>query len=327
MLSRELRDQFLSVMAGASILEVEQVQSLWSGYGYIYRVFVKGAEQSSYIIKSIQLPDDHKHPRGWNTNLSHQRKVKSYEVEFNWYKTYAQKALPDAIVPRYIHGSRQGENILLIIEDLNALGYTRRVSFPKLDDLYSGIKWLASFHAKFMGATTEGLWTNGTYWHLATRPDELNELTDKGLKEVARHIDAKLTNAYYQTLVHGDAKVANFCFQESGTGIAAVDFQYVGGGCGMKDLAYLIGSCLYEDDCEKYETQLLDHYFTSLTQALNKQQSNIHIKKVESEWRMLYPYAWADFHRFLKGWSPGHWKINSYSERICKQVIKEIKNE
>ena len=40
-----------------------------------------------------------------------------------------------------------------------------------------------------------------------------------------------------------------------------------------------------------------------------------------SEWRDLYPLAWTDFHRFLKGWSPGHWKINSYSERLTREVL------
>ena len=45
---------------------------------------------------------------------------------------------------------------------------------------------------------------------------------------------------------------------------------------------------------------------------------------LETEWRSLYQVAWADFHRFLKGWSPGHWKINSYSERITAEVIKNL---
>ena len=47
-------------------------------------------------------------------------------------------------------------------------------------------------------------------------------------------------------------------------------------------------------------------------------------KALENEWRPLYRVAWADFHRFLKGWSPGHWKINSYSERVTEEVIKNL---
>jgi hypothetical protein len=124
--------------------------------------------------------------------------------------------------------------------------------------------------------------------------------------------------------VHGDAKLANFCFSEDGTKVAAVDFQYVGGGCGMKDLAYFVGSCLYEEDCERLETKILDEYFRELKSAVSKQNLEIDWKDLEENWRSLYPVAWADFHRFLKGWSPDHWKINSYSEKITRKVIQNL---
>ena len=39
----------------------------------------------------------------------------------------------------------------------------------------------------------------------------------------------------------------------------------------------------------------------------------------------MYKYAWADFNRFLKGWSPGHWKMNDYVEEITKEVLDELK--
>jgi hypothetical protein len=47
-------------------------------------------------------------------------------------------------------------------------------------------------------------------------------------------------------------------------------------------------------------------------------------KELEVEWRSMYRVAWADFHRFLKGWNPDHWKINSYSERVTSEVIKKL---
>lgn len=101
--------------------------------------------------------------------------------------------------------------------------------------------------------------------------------------------------------------------------MAAVDFQYVGGGCGMKDVAYFIGSCLKEAECARREAQILDTYFGHLHRALGSRN-----EALEIEWRSLYRVAWADFHRFLKGWSPGHWKINSYSERITREVINQL---
>ncbi len=41
-------------------------------------------------------------------------------------------------------------------------------------------------------------------------------------------------------------------------------------------------------------------------------------------WRRLYPLAWTDFHRFVKGWSPGHWKIHGYSERLAREVLAQL---
>jgi len=177
---------------------------------------------------------------------------------------------------------------------------------------------LAQFHASYLGKVPEGLWQSGTYWHLETRPDELAVLADESLKNAASKIDEKLNTCTYKTFVHGDAKLANFCFSEDGQ-VAGVDFQYVGGGSGMKDVAYFIGSCLNENECERLEAQILDTYFEHLQSEMKEVN-----KALEKEWRSLYRVAWADFHRFLKGWSPGHWKINSYSERITAAVIKSL---
>ncbi len=121
--------------------------------------------------------------------------------------------------------------------------------------------------------------------------------------------------------MHGDAKLANFCFSEDGTNIAAVDFQYVGGGCGMKDVAYFIGSCLSNDACERFENELLDFYFTELQQSIH---SAIDFNQLEEDWRRMYPIAVADFTRFLLGWMPTHQKVNDYSLRKTKEVLMSL---
>ena len=92
----------------------------------------------------------------------------------------------------------------------------------------------------------------------------------------------------------------------------------------MHDLAYFIGSCLDETACEQHEAELLDTYFAQLHIAINHSQSRVDPAALEAEWRALYPYAWTDFHRFLKGWSPGHWKINTYSEKQAQKVIQAL---
>ena len=206
----------------------------------------------------------------------------------------------------------------MILEDLDAAGYPLRLSTVGWEAVASCLQWLAKFHASYLGQSPEGLWEVGSYWHLATRPQELEVLTDQRLKDAAPLIDQQLNTCTYQTFIHGDAKLANFCFSPNGQ-VAAVDFQYVGGGCGVKDVAYFIGSCLDENDCERLEEQILDTYFEFLQKELPAPNPAL-----ETEWRSLYRVAWADFHRFLKGWSPGHWKINSYSERITTEVINHL---
>lgn len=301
---------------------VEVIQELWSGYGQILRIRLDNS--STVIAKHIRMESKANHPRGWNSDLSHQRKLKSYEVESAWYRNWNHKCGPESRIPKLLAFDQQKDETLLILEDLNASGFPSRVTSTSPAQLKSCLDWLANFHAAFMGAKPEGLWKTGTYWHLETRDEELEALDDLPLRNAASSIDATLKNARHQTLVHGDAKLANFCFSESGNQVAMVDFQYVGGGCGMKDLAYFIGSCLDESECEKQESELLNHYFTTLRSALELKHPNIDTKAVETEWRALFPLAWTDFHRFLKGWSPDHWKINSYSERLAREVLASL---
>lgn len=306
----------LQCTGASSLIEKEVIQQLWSGYGKIIRIGLAHAPMDSVIVKHVQLPLAKNHPRGWNTNIGHQRKVKSYQVETSWYQTYSKNSA--ARLPNCLAVETHNDEVLLILEDLDAAGYPIRKTSVTWKEITECLKWLAQFHASYMGKVPEGLWQSGTYWHLKTRPDELAVLADENLKNAAAKIDEKLNTCTYKTFVHGDAKLANFCFSEEGH-VAGVDFQYVGGGCGMKDVAYFIGSCLNENDCERLEGQLLDTYFEHLQNEMTVANAAL-----EKEWRSLYRVAWADFHRFLKGWSPGHWKINSYSERITAAVIKSL---
>lgn len=179
---------------------------------------------------------------------------------------------------------------------------------------------MANFHARFMGVAPDGLWPTGTYWHLDTRPDEWERMENIPLKHASKAIDDRLKRASFQTLVHGDAKLANFCFSEK-KAVAAVDFQYIGKGCGMKDVAYLISSCFNEVQCQTYENELLICYFRELEIAVDK---SFDFQLVKEEWSELYKYAWADFYRFLDGWNPAHWKMHEYSKRLTQEVIEQI---
>lgn len=322
----DLAKVVLSATGAQSIDRSTVVQSLWSGYGQIVRLELTGGAHSSVILKHIKLPDADKHPRGWNTNLSHQRKVRSYQIESHWYQHYATNCTNDCVVPACLAVNADARETVLLLTDLDAAGFDIRKNDAEIQDIHACLHWLANFHATFLNSNANGLWECGTYWHLDTRPDELAALNDIALRQAAPQIDQILRECRYQTLVHGDAKLANFCFHQNNsiTKVAAVDFQYIGRGCGIKDVAYFIGSCLNENDCETMECQLLDYYFSVLVDRIIQKSGNVKTAELENEWRELYPVAWADFHRFIKGWSPGHWKINSYSEKLTASVIKKI---
>ena len=315
-----MNEYFRSIIlqsTGASFLiGKEMIQELWSGYGKIMRVRLENASVESVVVKHVHLPIYNKHPHGWNTDIGHQRKVRSYKVEAAWYDRYSKNSA--ARLPKCLAIETQDDQVLMVLEDLDESGYPLRKRVVTWEEISSCLAWLAQFHACYLGEIPNGLWEVGTYWHLETRPQELAVIDDQSLKEAAPLIDEKLNACKYKSFVHGDAKLANFCFAKDGQ-VGGVDFQYVGGGCGMKDVAYFIGSCLNERDCEHLENQILDTYFEYLQIAMKERN-----EELEVEWRSMYRVAWADFHRFLKGWNPDHWKINSYSERVTSEVIKRL---
>ena len=83
-MDKHIENIILNHTKAESINSTELVQTLWSGYGEIRRCFLSNSHYKSVIIKHIKLPSVQYHPRGWNTNISHQRKLKSYQVKIAW---------------------------------------------------------------------------------------------------------------------------------------------------------------------------------------------------------------------------------------------------
>lgn len=311
-----IHELILNATGAEKAFPLEVVQRLWRGYGQIVRYGVSGGERSSVIVKQVNLAK--------KSCLSHQRKLRSYRVETAWYTRWSPDCDADCRVPACLGSAAFADGRLLVLEDLNPAGYPHRRTRANPQEIKTCLLWLAHFHATFFGQQPTDLWPTGTYWHLQTRPDEWQALTDINLKNAAAAIDQTLRDSPYQTFVHGDAKLANFCFSADGRRVAAVDFQYVGGGPGIKDVAYFIDSCLDGEACEHQQDQLLDVYFQALKRALHAKQKAVDADAVVENWRSLYPLAWTDFQRFLKGWSPGHWPSDSYSERLARQVISQL---
>lgn len=323
-MKKDLRKWVQHISHASTCQHEEVIQSLWSAYGEVVRLRLTGAKVSSVVLKHIRFPDEAKHPHGWHSDLSHQRKVRSYEVEMYWYQYFSQLCDARCRVPQCYRTTTLGDEHLILLEDLDAAGFSQRKSWLNRHEARLCLRWLAHFHARFMGVDAKGLWPTGSYWHLETRPDEWEAMPSSALKEAAKAIDNTLENTRFKTLIHGDAKVANFCFSDDGYDVAAVDFQYVGGGCGMKDVAYLIGSCLDEAQEEAWEASLLDAYFVALKESFSLLKKMVDFDALEKEWRALFPVAQADFSRFLAGWRPDHWKVNRHNQRISQEVAERL---
>ena len=319
----EFKKYLLNITDAIACEEVEVIQSLWSGYGKISRYQLHGSDVETVVVKHIALDNASAHPRGWNTDHGHQRKVRSYQVEIQWYQQWNKQSNAACRTAQFLGSLTQGDHQWIILEDLDAQ-FPIRKQRVELREVNTCLQWLANFHGTFMLQEPTGLWETGTYWHLATRPEELQKIQEKELKRKASEIDALLNGCTYKTIVHGDAKLANFCFSSNGENVAGVDFQYAGGGCGMKDVAYFLGSCLSSDECAIYVEELLDFYFAELEKAIINTQLGIDFKELEQEWRRMFPIAWTDFTRFLLGWMPSHQKVNNYSRRLMESVLLSL---
>ena len=139
-----MNDYFKSIIlqhTGASALyEKAVIQKLWSGYGKIIRIGLENAASKNVIVKHVQLPSQANHPRGWNTDIGHQRKVKSYQVETYWYKRYSKYS--NARLPKCLAIETHEEEVLMVLEDLDealSKGHNIEIVFRDTSEGNSGI--------------------------------------------------------------------------------------------------------------------------------------------------------------------------------------------
>lgn len=312
----------------------DRIQSLWSGYGELVRVNLEGGPHATAVVKWARPPEGRGRDDSAGGSVGDVRKRSSYQVEATWYREHAPRC-PRARMPRLI-GSRVAEDeVVLVLEDLDAAGFAGRRRGVHGEELQACLRWLAALHARFLGEPATGLWPTGTYWHLGTRRDELAAIEDPALRDAAPQLDTALESSSFRTLLHGDPKEANFCFGRDAAGVAvvaAVDFQYAGGGCGMKDLAYLLHGREDEPD-DGIPRAHLATYFRHLRDELGRRAdlpapahgpgaAAVDLDALEAEWRALYPIAKADFLRFLAGWAKDHWRRDARSQRFMRTIAR-----
>jgi aminoglycoside phosphotransferase (APT) family kinase protein len=258
-----------------------RIQSLWRGYGEVVLVHLEGGPAPTVVAKHVRPPAG-----------AHPRKLRSYAVETHWYRSVAPELAGLPRCPAFHGASTDGDERIIVLEDLLGAGFSAPLPRGPGPGRTAALGWLAQLHASALGAPTTGLWPVGTYWHLETRQAELAATPDPRWRAEAPALDAALRGARFQTLVHGDAKPANFLWSPARGACAAVDFQYLGGGPGIRDVVYLL-------DVDDPEDPALEAYFRALRGALGPA---VDAAALEAEWRALVPVAARDFQRFLAGW-------------------------
>lgn len=315
----ELASWLEATLGGPPSQSPDPVARLWAGYGRVVRVHVAGEPRRTAILKQVRFPRESEGHRG------HARKVQSYRVERAFYEQHVRFSESRARTP-LLYGAREADDeVWLLLEDLDGAGFSARPRSGEVRLAHAGLEWLAGLHAAHLGRAPTGLWPEGSYWQLATRPDELRAILGHALHRLAPELDRRLRDARFRTLVHGDPKLENFCRTPSGEpSLAAFDFQYAGGGVGVRDVVYFIGSAVEPGAVERELPALLDHYFTALGSELARRAAEtgeaFDGRRLEAEWRELVPVAWLDFYRFTLGWSPAWAKSDVYGRRLLERL-------
>ena len=128
--------------------QISIVQSLWSGYGNLYRL--KNKNGSAVIVKHINPPENQNHPRKWNSSVAHQRKLKSYNIEYHWYKEFGHLTNDACRIPKLLFAESQRTEQILVLEDLAHADYPTLSSSISINAVKVVLGWLANFHGTFL---------------------------------------------------------------------------------------------------------------------------------------------------------------------------------
>lgn len=186
--------RYLENTCNAKAHNVSLIQSLWSGYGACFRATLHSNSNVSsspihVVAKCANPPEILQHPKGWNGEASHKRKLASFEKENSFYQHLQPLTNEHCKVPRCIAVNKNENCSLLVMEDLKPLGYSLTTNALSVTQAETVLKWLGTFHAQFVGlkdtlhSDNVNVWHEGSYWHLSTRQDELNKMESGPLKK------------------------------------------------------------------------------------------------------------------------------------------------
>ncbi|EKM55030.1 uncharacterized protein PHACADRAFT_142873 [Phanerochaete carnosa HHB-10118-sp] len=336
----------------------EQVASLWSNYGYIYRLHLS-SEPHTLIFKSIHPPAV-AHP-----DESHLRRLLSYDVE-RWFYRHLTSRLPETVKVAKDYPLQSDAEHSLLLEDLSIeFPYPASGSLDR-DATTCVLHWLSGFHGTFFrthsreGAVrlplvpppmqwksgeSAGVWERGTYWYLDTRREELEQTNEDDYSWLMPWVEkVRLVNdavnhevEAYGTLMHGDVKGANIVFNRdpyprrggkassSATELALCcalyDFQYVGLGLSTLDLVYFLGTSVEPKLLRSLadEREILQEYFDRFQEVAAREPADGSEYTFDKFWAH-WELSIVDWCRFMAGW--GFWGNDRWVERRAKGIVE-----
>ncbi|KAJ3272540.1 hypothetical protein HDV01_005492 [Terramyces sp. JEL0728] len=280
----EFQERQLKLFPELDIKKVETVCTLWSGYGTIYRFHLP---TKTLICKHINPPRDN--------SVSHQRKLKSYQNELAFYQLEKPNHPP---LPEFISSPKPN---CYLLSDISV-----EYPFPSGDlatkELELALSWLAKFHSYWFKKVPFS--EKGSYWHVDTRQQELQQMKNKKLQSIAQQLDEQIHSSKFKTLIHGDFKSENIQFNDSSC--VVYDYQYAGSGLGAQDVCYLLTSSARDTNSID---KLLAFYFSELTID----------GYTYDQFLQDFDLCLLDYIRFMDGW--GYWGNSRWAVVRTRELL------
>jgi hypothetical protein len=210
-----------------------------------------------------------------------------YERETRFYRDVAPKS--SAYTPKVYRAEIEGENFVLLLEDLSDYRLGDQIQGCTLEETKGGIAWLARHHASLWGQTedpafaflpavspsysSEGLMQGAAYgWVPMTEifghavPERIGALRDRYLAALPKLFDWMATPPL--TVVHGDFRMDNLFF---GTGaqepLIAIDWQGALRGRASQDIAYFLSGSIPTEIRREHERALINQWHAGLVEG------------------------------------------------------------
>jgi len=110
-----------------------------------------------------------------------------------WYQQWSSMCSASYRVPLCLAVESRQDEMFMLLEDLDDSGFPVRKSQVSMIEIKACLSWLAIF----MGKQPDKLWEVGAYWHLETRPDELQALQNMPLKKHALRLEFLVSSLFW----------------------------------------------------------------------------------------------------------------------------------